>query len=188
VTLSWENLYAYNRKILDPQSDRYFFVSEPIELKVKSIPRVFEVALSLHPEKPERGFREYTVTPKGEEETTTFAIAKRDADAAEVGKVIRLMELFNVKIETKNADSVEALFASDAYEEARKAKAKLIHWIPKGEEFPCQMVMPDATVNEGIAESACKKLKPNEVIQFERFGFVRIDQVVPKLKAYFAHK
>jgi glutamyl-tRNA synthetase len=188
VTLSWENLYAYNRKILDPQSDRYFFVSEPIELKVKNVPKVFKAKLPLHPEKPERGFREYTVTPKREEGAATFWIAKKDAVAAEAGKVIRLMELFNVKIESVNADSVEASFASQDYEEARKTKAKLIHWIPKGEEFPCQVVMPDAAVNEGIAESACKKLKPDTVIQFERFGFVRVDKNDAKLTAYFAHK
>ena len=33
VTLSWENLYSYNRKILDAQSDRYFFVADPVPLK-----------------------------------------------------------------------------------------------------------------------------------------------------------
>jgi glutamyl-tRNA synthetase len=186
VTLSWENLYAYNRKILDPQSDRYFFVSEPIALEVKHVPKAFRAKLPLHPEKPERGFREYTVTPK--EETAVFWIAKRDADAAEAGKVIRLMELFNVKVESVNADSLEASFASEAYEEARKDKAKLIHWIPKGDEVPCQVVMPDATVSEGVAESACEKLKPDTVIQFERFGFVRIDMNDAKLTAYYAHK
>jgi glutamyl-tRNA synthetase len=186
VTLSWENLYAYNRKILDPVSDRYFFVSEPTMLKVKYIPKIFRAKLPLHPEKPERGFREYTVTPN--REGAVFWIAKRDADAAEVGNVLRLMELFNVKIESVNADSVEASFASEAYEEARKAKAKLIHWIPKGEEYPCSVVMPDAAVNEGVAESACKKLKPNAVIQFERFGFVRVDQNDARLTAYYAHK
>ena len=74
-------------------------MSEPIELKVKRVPRVFKAKLPLHPEKPERGFREYTVTPKGEDKAVTFWIAKKDADTAEVGKVIRLMELFNVKIE-----------------------------------------------------------------------------------------
>jgi glutamyl-tRNA synthetase len=186
VTLSWENLYAYNRKILDPQSNRYFFVSEPTALKVKAVPKVFRAKLPLHPEKPERGFREYTVTPK--EETAIFEIAKRDADVAEVGKMIRLMELFNIKIESVNADSLEASFASAAYAEARKAKAKLIHWIPKGDEVPCQVIMPDATVNEGVAESACEKLKPDTVIQFERFGFVRVDKNDAKLTAYYAHK
>jgi len=188
VTLSWENLYAYNRKFLDPKSSRYFFVSEPTALKVKHVPKVFRAKLPLHPEKPERGFREYTVKPKGEDDAATFWIARRDADAAEVGKVLRLMELFNVKIESVNADSSEALFASQAYEEARKAKIKLIHWIPKGEEFPCQVVMPDATVTEGVAGSACKKLKPDTVIQFERFGFVRVDKNDARLTAYYAHK
>ncbi len=32
---SAKNLYAYNRK-LDPQCERYFFVAEPIQLKVKT--------------------------------------------------------------------------------------------------------------------------------------------------------
>jgi glutamyl-tRNA synthetase len=201
VTLSWETLYAYNRKILDPQSDRYFFVSEPTPLKVKYIPKIFRAKLPLHPEKPEAGFREYTVTPNIE--GGVFWIAKKDADATESGMVIRLMELFNVKIvkftrngkdiigkpqNLNNEITVEASFASEAYEEARKAKAKLIHWIPKGEEYPCSVVMPDATVNEGVAESACKKLKPDAVIQFERFGFVRVDKNDGKLTAYYAHK
>jgi glutamyl-tRNA synthetase len=188
VTLSWENLYAYNRKILDPLSDRYFFVSEPIELKVECAPRVFKAKLPLHPEKPERGFREYTVTPVGEDRAVIFWIAKKDAENAEVGKMIRLMELFNVKIEHAKIYSVEAAFASESYEEARKTKARLIHWIPVDGDIPCQVIMPDAIVNEGIAESACEKLKPNTVIQFERFGFVRVTEITPKLTAYYAHK
>ncbi len=64
VTLSWENLFSYNRKILDATSNRYFFVPEPVELKVIEVPKTFNAKLPLHPEKPERGFREYTVTPK----------------------------------------------------------------------------------------------------------------------------
>jgi len=186
VTLSWENLYAYNRKILDPETARYFFVSEPAKMKVKSVPKAFRVKLPLHPEKPAMGFREFTVTP--EDETAVFWVAKKDAEAAEAGKTLRLMELFNVKIERASAGLVEAVFASEAYEDARKAKAKLIHWIPKGAEIPCQVVMPDASVNEGVAESACKKLKPDAVIQFERFGFVRVDKNDAKLTVYYAHK
>ena len=41
VTLSWENLFSYNRKILDASSDRYFFVPAPIELKVCSFAENF---------------------------------------------------------------------------------------------------------------------------------------------------
>ena len=188
VTLSWENLYAYNRKILDLKSDRYFFVSEPVELKVTGVPKDFHAKLPLHPEKPEGGFRAYTITPKGEEKAMSFWIAKKDARTAEVGKVIRLMELFNIKITSIKADAVEASFASESYEEIRKTKAQLIHWIPVGEDVPCRVVMPDASVNKGRAESACKKLKPDAVIQFERFGFVRVDEVAAGLTVYYAHK
>jgi glutamyl-tRNA synthetase len=187
VVLSWENLYAYNRKILDPAVNRYFFVHDPIELTVKYIPKTFTAKLNLHPEHPERGFRKYIVKPE-EDDSAKFWIAKRDAFDAKAEEIIRLMELFNVKIGNVGSFSAEAHFVSEAYEDARKAKARLIHWIPVGEDMPCQVVMPDATTAEGIAESACKELKPNAVIQFERFGFVRIDKVNKKLTAYYAHK
>ena len=50
VTLSWENLFSYNRKILDATSNRYFFVSQPVELKVLGVPKTFQAKLPLHPE------------------------------------------------------------------------------------------------------------------------------------------
>jgi glutamyl-tRNA synthetase len=188
VTLSWENLYSYNRKILDASSNRYFFVPDPVELKVLGTPKTFQPKLPLHPENPERGFREYTVAPEGEEQAAGFWVSRKDAGALESGKVVRLMELFNVKVETKTVDSVTATFASESYEDVRKIKAQLIQWIPKDQEFKCQVVMPDASVTKGFAESACKNLKPDVTIQFERFGFVRIDQVNQKMVVYYAHK
>jgi glutamyl-tRNA synthetase len=188
VILSWENLYAYNRKILDASADRYFFVENPIELTVKQIPKEFKARLPLHPEHPERGFREYTIKPKGDEHIATFWVSKKDMEVSKIGSIIRLMELFNVKIEKVQAYSAEASFISESYEEARKVRAQLIHWIPVGEDMPCQVVMPDATLAEGIAENVCRKLKPNTIIQFERFGFVRIDKVNMKLTAYYTHK
>ena len=188
VTLSWENLYAYNRKIIDPICSRYFFVSKPVELTIRNVPRIFKAELPRHPEKPERGFREYTSKPQGKEKRVYLWIAKNDADNAETGKIFRLIGLFNVKIERISTDSLEASFFGEAYEEARKKRAKLIHWVSRFGEIACQVIMPDARVDEGVAESACKELKPNTVIQFERFGFVRVDENDAKLIAYYAHK
>jgi glutamyl-tRNA synthetase len=187
VTLSWDNLYAYNRKILDAASNRYFFVPEPFELKVLGVPKTFHAKLSLHPEKPERGFREYTVAPQGKDRTVDFWVSRKDTEAMETGKVVRLMELFNVKV-NKTANLITTTFASETYEDARKIKAQPIQWILKGTEFQCKVVMPDASVTEGFAENACKKLKPDAIIQFERFGFTRVDEVNQKMVAYYAHK
>jgi len=188
VILSWENLYAYNRKIIDPKADRYFFVHNPTELKVKNIPKTFTAKINLHPDHPERGFRECTVKPEGDSDSACFWVSSGDVDASKVGSMIRLMELFNIKIERASAYSAEAVFSSESYEEARKAGAQLIHWIRIGADVPCQVVMFDATLAEGIAEEACKQLRPNDIIQFERFGFVRIDKVNVKLTAYYAHR
>jgi len=188
IILSWENLNAFNRKILDPMANRYFFVSEPIELTVKKVPKSFKVKLHLHPEHPERGSREYTVKTEGNEDTVMFWVSRKDVDSSKIGNMIRLMELFNIHIEKANVYAGEASFTSESYEDAKKAKAQLIQWVPVGEDMPCEVVMPDATTVEGVAESACKRLKPNDMIQFERFGFVRIDKNNSKLIAYYAHK
>lgn len=188
VVLSWENLYAYNRKILDSTSDRYFFVANPIELKVSRIPKEFKAKLRLHPEHPERGDRKYIIKPNGENKSATFWVSGKDIDASKIGNTIRLMELFNIKIENAAIYSADATFNSESYEEARNAKAQLIHWIPVGEDMPCQVVMPDATIIEGIAEGICKRLKPNAIIQFERFGFARVDEANNELTAYYAQK
>ena len=83
---------------------------------------------------------------------------------------------------------IQAVFHSESYEEAKKLGAPLIHWIPMNSGIPCEVVMPDASTANGVAEEACNTLSPNEIIQFERFGFVRIDKVNKKLTVYFAHR
>jgi len=188
VTLSWDNLFSYNRKILDASSDRYFFVSQPVELNVLDVPKTFQAKLPLHPEKPDRGFREYTVTPYSGDKVVSFWVSQKDAETMEPEKVVRFMELFNIKIKSKTETSITATFASESYEDVRKIKVQLMQWIPKGTEFSSQVVMPDASVVEGFAEADCKKLKPDAIIQFERFGFVRVNEVGEKLVAYYTHK
>jgi glutamyl-tRNA synthetase len=41
---------------------------------------------------------------------------------------------------------------------------------------------------DGFAEKAVSKLKTDEIIQFERFGFVRIENINNKITGFFAHK
>ncbi len=188
VTLSWENLYSYNRKILDATSNRYFFVAKPTKLKVKGVPKAFQAKLPLHSEHLERGFREYTIVPEGEENSVTLWISQKDAQAIETEQAIRLMELFNIKILEKSDSCVIAVYTGESYEDVRKIKVHLIQWIPKGTEYPTQVINQDASVTEGFAESDCKKLKPDAIIQFERFGFVHVTEVGEKLVVYYSQK
>jgi glutamyl-tRNA synthetase len=186
VTLSWENLYAHNRKLIDPEANRYFFVHNPIEITVKNIPRTFEANLHLHPDYPERGFRQFEIKP--EKEKTLFWISSQDMNLMESGKKIRLMGLFNIEIEKSGKSRVEAIFHSESHEEAKRLDAPLIHWLPVDTGISCEVVMQDASIAKGVAEESCKKLRPDTIVQFERFGFVRIDSLDEKLACYFAHR
>jgi len=52
-----------------------------------------------------------------------------------------------------------------------------------------QVVMPDGSEVRGFAEPAVAGLKADDVVQFERFGFCRIDRVSKaEVHAYFAHR
>jgi len=186
VTLSWDNLYAINRKLIDPVANRYFFVRDPRKLTVRNVSRTVTVKTRLHPEHPERGFRTFRIRPEKSE--ASFWVSTQDASLMKKGGVIRFMGLFNVQIENAEAGVIEAVFHSKSHEEAKKLGAPLIHWVPAETGIPCEVVMPDATAARGIAEDTCRTLKPNDITQFERFGFVRIDSVGWKLSAYFAHR
>lgn len=186
VTLSWENLYAHNRKIIDGAANRYFFVHDPIELQVREIPHAFRAKLRLHPDVPRRGFRYFEIKPK--QGCAFFFVSSDDMDLLKIKKNIRLMGLFNTEIQKAEREPVRATFHSESYEEAKKVRAPLIHWIPLGTGVPCEVVMPDASVAEGVAEDSCRKLYPDDIIQFERFGFARVDHFNKKLSTYFAHR
>jgi len=186
VTLSWDNLYAYNRKIIDPTANRYFFVHEPMRLVVRGLEQGFVARLPLHPDHPEKGFRQIEVKPKKNE--VSFHVSHEDLKLFKKDNVVRLMELFNIKIEQTGRKGVEAVYHSHTYEDAKKLVAPLIHWLPEDFRVPCTVVMPDASEAKGIAEEECKKLRINDVVQFERFGFVRIDAVDKGIVAYYAHR
>lgn len=187
VTLSWENLYARNRRIIEPKANRYFFVPNPKEMVVEKVPKPFTSKIPLHPDYPERGVRQLHVKP--ENGTAKFYVPDKDVEKMEKGQLFRLMELFNVKIDSVGKNTVKAVFHSHGYEEARKVKAPLIHWLPKSIDVKCQVVLPDASAVAGFAEKSCKRLLVDTVVQFERFGFVRIDSNEGGLiKAYYCHR
>lgn len=186
ITLSWDNLYAYNRKIIDPIADRYFFVWNPIKLMVKNVGREFTASVPLHPDYPDRGKRIFHIKPRNN--MASFLISGRDAEQLKIGSIVRLMELFNIRIDAFEKDYIAASFHSEPYSEAKKVGAPLIHWLPEGEGLPCDVIMPDYSIISGLVESSFSLVSPDKIVQFERFGFVRVDKVNEKIIVFFAHK
>jgi glutamyl-tRNA synthetase len=85
----FEALEAFNRKIIDPQCIRLFFVRDPVQLQVRNGSSK-DVTLSNHPS-INLGHRKIRVS-------NSFYISGDDAASIRVGDEIRLMELYNIKI------------------------------------------------------------------------------------------
>ncbi len=186
IVLSWENLYAYNRKLIDPIAKRFFFIQDPISLVVKNVAEVFVAKIPFHPDHPDVGYRQLKVDLTGNE--AHVLVSKRDLATIEENSIIRLMELFNFKVETIEENRIAATFHSKSYEEARKLNVPLIHWIPADTGTSCRAIMPDGSKVTGVGEDALRSVHTDEIVQFERFGFVRIDRVDEEIVAYFAHR
>jgi len=49
--------------------------------------------------------------------------------------------------------------------------------------------MPDASTKAGLGEAALSNLEVGDVVQFERVGFARLDEITDdELIFYYAHK
>ncbi|ADG13488.1 glutamyl-tRNA synthetase [Methanocaldococcus infernus ME] len=174
ITFSWKNLYAINKELIDKEAKRFFFVWNPVKMLVEGSEER-EVKIRLHPE-VDYGYR--VLKFKG----SAYVVR----DEMEEGRFYRLMELFNVVVE-EVGDIVKAKYHSDDFKEARKNKAKIIHWIPTEETKRVKVLMPDGEVKEGLAEINFNP-EVGEIIQFERFGFCRVDDVGDVITCCYAHR
>src|SRR3989344_3132439 len=158
-------LYSENRKLLDKEVDRYFFISNPKKIIIKKAPKL-NVEVPLHPDN-NRGFRKFKTSDE-------FYIQ----DKLEKNKMYRFMHLFNFMNNEFHSKELN-----------KKLNAKLIHWIPVDDNVVhAELIMDNGDKIEGIVESNIINVKQNEVIQFERFGFVRLDKKTKGIYIfYFAH-
>ena len=162
--VEWESLETENRKIIDSIANRYFFVSEPVEI---TLDKKFTMAEApLHPD-DDRGVRKIPVGDK-------IYVEKNDFEKLK-GKEVRLLHLCNIILDKKaKVTSTEV-----------KAIPK-IHWVSE-ENVKVKVVMDDASEKEGIAEPDFSREKVDSLVQFERFGFCRVDSTKPRV-CYFTHK
>jgi glutamyl-tRNA synthetase len=175
ISFSWENLSAQNKALVDPVTNRYFFVSEPDRLTVADAPDQ-TARIPLHPNHPERGKRELRFAG-------TLFISREDIEGR---SMVRLKDLFNVRIGWDNGEP-RLTYAGDSLEEARSAKAGIVQWLPDNAATPCVLRRPDGDLT-GYCEPAVAG-ENGRVVQFERVGFARIDEVSESgIRAYFAHR
>ncbi len=183
TNIGFEQLAAINRKILDEEANRYFFVEDPVEIVVEKWPEdLNEIELKLHPHN-NRGGR--TLKLDG-----AFVISKEDFEAVESGKVFRLIDTINLQYQ-------EGKFVvhSKSIDEFKQEKNKygLIHFLPANEKLvDVEIFMPDHSLRKGKGEPLLTQLREGAHIQFERVCFARLDerkiQEKNKLVFWYSHE
>jgi glutamyl-tRNA synthetase len=160
IQFSWDNLYGMNRDIIDPVSDRYFFVRNPVRYDIDGVD-VIEGSAPLHPDHPERGNREYRL----EFPRTVFLSDQDSAMFSEAGK-IRLKDLCNLEY------SLPAKYIGNDVS-LLKTGVRAVQWVA-GDAVEATLLMPDGTEEKGLVERSILKEK-EESVQLERIGFARIE-------------
>ncbi|MEM3383401.1 MAG: glutamate--tRNA ligase [Nitrososphaerales archaeon] len=187
VTLSWQNLYSYNKQIIDKVASRYFAIIDMIELQVYGVKEDLRAILPKHPDDKAKGNREIKIYQ--ENGVTKVFVSKADIELILSKPIIRLMGLMNVDNVKFEGNHLRASFKGLSVHEAKAANAPIIHWLPIHEFVRIILVMPTGEKIEGIAEKSLADEPINSLVQLERIGFGRIDSKSDdKIIIYFTSK
>jgi glutamyl-tRNA synthetase len=167
IHIDFAMLAALSRKLLDKEAERYYFVPEPVKLSVAAFPKETKaVDIKLHPDRS--GTRRVKVS-------TTIYLAAKDV-AQNQGQEIRLMSFCNIFLNDK-----------PKYTGSENKRIQKVQWVSTG-AVKTRIRMDTGSWVSGLGEPALKKLKVGAVVQFERFGFARLDKKTKSgLEFWFAH-
>ena len=175
----WKNVNAFNKEIVDPQANRYFFVDNPLKITIKGAPEK-KVQLDLHPSFPQRGKRILHTEKE-------FYLAKSDFIRLGEGYVHRLMDCCNFELRGE-----EFHYVSENYEDYKNAqnRGQIIHWLPVSKNnLKVEVLSEKGVIISGLGEENMKNLKERETVQLERRYFATLDKIEKnKLIFWYLHK
>jgi len=175
----WKMINSFNKEIIEPKSNRYFFVNDPVAIKIDGAPNK-TINIDFHPDFPKRGKRKIS----GKE---MIYITKHDHKKLAEGKIHRLMDYCNFKIVKGKFK-----FISEDYEDYKNNKKKgfIIHWLPQEDGLvETTILLNDGNELNGFGEKSLLKLKTGSTIQMERFAFCHLDKKIKnKLIFCYLHK
>jgi len=172
VELSMSAVYANNRELIDDEANRYFFVRSGVEKALHGGPDAGHPPV--HPEHEERGRRD---VPVGD------AVLVEPADVPDEGERVWLKGYGCVR----HVDG-EFEYVGDDITAVREEGVPVVHWAPADDNVSVRLRTMDGDVT-GVAEPEFADTAVDDVVQFERVGFARVDaHHDDESVAYLAHE
>ncbi len=192
ASISYTNLAAMNRSIVDQRAKRIMAAIDPVELVVEKLPWSGEKEFKI-PFHPSGKLGERVIRVRGP--IARFYVSRSDLEYLRPGRIVRLMEAFNIVVEAVAKSSIKAYYHSEGLEEAKRHGAQIIQWVPADSRVKLEIVIPEGLelrIEYGVAEEAATSLSVGEIIQLVRYGFARVDSVekindAPRLSLIYAH-
>ncbi len=178
IILPMDNLYSENIKEIYKKSKKFFFVPEPVKIKISGNPSK-SILIEDQTKEPVQ-IRRYSVMQE-------FYIPKSFYDGFSE-KEYRLLHLFNFKVFQMNvATSKEFSFVNE--ENKDKIKKDLVPWVCAFQEsIKIKIMLPNGKIIKGIAEQAIKEVKEGEIVEFELFGFAKLHKKKKEtMEFWFSH-
>ena len=161
VQFSWDTLYMKNREVIDPVSDRYFFVEDPVRYDIEGVD-VIEGRAPRHPDHPDHGYREYELTG-----SKTVYVSAADSEMFQEAGRVRLKDLCNLDY------GQPARYAGNDLSLLRQG-VHAVQWVG-ADAVPATLAMPDGFVRNGSVERSILDAT-GDMVQLERVGFARIER------------
>jgi glutamyl-tRNA synthetase len=184
VKFSWDNLYAFNRELIDSDALRYFFVPDPVLLDLTGIEEL-EGRAPLHPEFLDRGYRQVKLESE-EPDGISIYIPREDFDSLEPSKLFRLKDLCNAEPVEEN----KIRFIDNDISVLKGGGVKIIQWVSGKENLKMKLLMPDGRSVEGVSEKGLRDAS-GKLVQLERVGYAMVQAPKDdseKITAVFCHK
>ncbi len=186
--ISYVNLAAINRSIIDPIANRYMAVEEPVALRLGGLTSALRALIPRHPSRKEHV--EYIIRP----DDPTVYVSKKDLSIIRKGEPFRLMGLGNFTFEDIELDDkygVAVKVHLHSIEPPGKSKLSIVQWVPSDQYVMVDLITPmgDRIIHRTLyAEEQLMNEEVGSIIQFYRIGFARIDRMKEGLViAIFSH-
>ena len=175
TSMTWDDLIVHNKRILDNIAPRYFMIHDPMHVEIKGAP-IRGIELNLNPNE-KAGGRPFQTND-------AFILSRRDIEECKDDELMRLMDCLNFVKQGKTL-----IFKSTDFMEYKKIGKKIMHWLPSKGNVDIEILMPDKSILRAIAEHNITTLEQGAIIQFERFGFCRLDgKKEDTLRFWFTHR
>ncbi len=167
IEVAPSKLYSKNREIIDSDSNRYFFIPDPVQIELEGDMEPGVAKVARHPDHSDRGYRKI--------ETRRKVYIPRKEWEENQGEEIRLKNFCNIELEDEKG-KVTGFENKDILK---------IQWLCKGINVSVERL--DSTLEKGLGEKNLKETEVGDMIQFERYGFVKIQKKDPFLTT-FSHR